>query len=116
MTPWTVAHKAPLSMGFSRQEDWSGLSFPAPGDLSDPGMEPRSPMLQTDSLPSEPPLSLGEILYEGWGSDCEMWALISHRTFNTQESSKALGSWVKWGTWRKENSLIHVVTFPDFPL
>ena len=45
-TPWTVAHQAPLSMGFSRQEYWSGLSCPSPGDLPDPGIEPRSPALQ----------------------------------------------------------------------
>ena len=45
-TPWTVAHQAPLSMGFSRQEYWSGLPFPSPGDLPDTGIEPRSPTLQ----------------------------------------------------------------------
>ena len=45
-TPWTVAQQAPLSMGFSRQEHWSGLPFPSPGDLPDPGIEPRSPALQ----------------------------------------------------------------------
>ena len=55
VTPWTVACHTPLSMGFSRQESWSGLLFPTPGDLSDPGIEPRSPALQADSLPSEPP-------------------------------------------------------------
>ena len=55
MTPWTVAHQAPLPMGFSRQEYWSGEPFPSPGDLIDPGMEPGSPALQADSLPSEPP-------------------------------------------------------------
>ena len=49
----TLAHQFSLSMGFSRQEYWSGLSFPSPGDLSDPGIEPRSPTLQADSLPSE---------------------------------------------------------------
>ena len=54
-TPWTVAYQAPLSMGFSRQEYWSGLPFPSPGDLSDPGTEPRSSTLQADALPSEPP-------------------------------------------------------------
>ena len=54
-TPWTVAHQAPASMEFSRQEYWSGLSFPSPGDLPDPGMEPQSPALQADALPSEPP-------------------------------------------------------------
>ena len=51
-TPWTVAHQAPLSMGFSRQEYWSGLPFPSPGDLSNPGIEPRSPALQADALTS----------------------------------------------------------------
>ena len=51
-TPWTVAYQAPPSMGFSRQECWSGLPFPSPGDLPDPGMEPGSPALQADSLPS----------------------------------------------------------------
>ena len=55
MTPWTVAHHAALSMGFSRQEYWSGLPFPSPGDLPHLGMEPRSPALQADSLPFEPP-------------------------------------------------------------
>ena len=54
-TPWTVAYQAPPSMGFSRQECWSGLPFPSLGDLPDPGIEPRSPTLQADALPSEPP-------------------------------------------------------------
>ena len=54
-TPWTVAHQAPLSMGFSRQEYWSELLFPSPGDLPGPGVEPRCPALQADSLLSEPP-------------------------------------------------------------
>ena len=47
-TPWTVACQAPLSMGFSRQEHWSGLPFPSPGDLPNPGIEPGSPALQAD--------------------------------------------------------------------
>ena len=50
-TTWTVARQAPLSMGFSRQEYWSGLPFPSPEDLPDPGIEPKSPSLQADSLP-----------------------------------------------------------------
>ena len=54
-TLWAVAHQAPLSMGFSRQEYWSGLPFPSPGDLSNPGIEPWSPALQADALSSEPP-------------------------------------------------------------
>ena len=54
-TPWTVAHQAPPSMGFSRQEYWSGLPFPSPGDRPNPGIEPGSPALQADTLTSEPP-------------------------------------------------------------
>ena len=53
-TPWTVAHQAPVSMGFPRQEYWSGLPFPSPGDLSDPEMEPASPesfAVQAAALP-----------------------------------------------------------------
>ena len=50
---WTVARQAPLSMGFSRQEYWSGLPFPSPVDLPNLGIEPRSPVLQADSLPPE---------------------------------------------------------------
>ena len=54
-TPWTAAHQAPLSMEFPKQEYWNGLPFPSAGDLSDAQTEPRSPTLQADSLPSEPP-------------------------------------------------------------
>ena len=54
-TPWTVAYQALPSMGFCRQECWSGLPFPSLGDLPDPGIEPGSPALQADALPSEPP-------------------------------------------------------------
>ena len=55
VTPWTVAHQAPLSMGFPRQEHWSGVPFPSPGDLPNPGIKPRSPALQADSLLTELP-------------------------------------------------------------
>ena len=55
VTPWTVAYQALPSMGFSRQEYWSGLLFPSPVDLPNPGMEPGSPALQRDALPPEPP-------------------------------------------------------------
>ena len=53
-TPWTVAYQAPPSMGFSRQDYWSGLPFPSPGDLPNPGIKPRSPTFQAGTLPSEP--------------------------------------------------------------
>ena len=53
--PWTVAHQAPPSMGFSRQEYWSGLPFPSPGDLPNPGTEPASTALRVDTSASQPP-------------------------------------------------------------
>ena len=75
VTPWTVACQALLSMEFSRQY-WSGLSCPPPGDLLDPGTEPRSPTLQADSLPSESPgksqdgISISLITY--WPAACNL--------------------------------------------
>ena len=63
-TPWTVAHQAPQSMEFSRQEYWSRLPFPSVGALPNPGIEPRSPALQADTLPSEPPGKHQEV-YKG---------------------------------------------------
>ena len=69
VTSWTVPHQALLSMEFCKQEYWSGLPFPSPGDLPDPGMEPGSPALQTDSLLSEPP-----------GKSC-LWDLVIQRNF-----------------------------------
>ena len=63
MAPWNVACQASLSMGFSRQEYWSDLPFPSPGDLPNSGIKPWSPTLQADSLPTELPgnLTTGEI-------------------------------------------------------
>ena len=55
VTPWTVAYQGPLSMGFSKQDYWSGLPFPSPGDLPNPGIKPGSPALRADALPFEPP-------------------------------------------------------------
>ena len=72
-TLWTVAHQAPLSMGFSGQEYWSGLSFPSPGDLPDQEIKPRSPTLQADALTSEPPgsthLNLKVLIITGKNGD-----------------------------------------------
>ena len=65
VTPWTAAHQAPLSLGFSRQESWSGLPFPSLGDLPNPGIEPVSPALQADSLP-----------LKHWGSPIRQYRLI----------------------------------------
>ena len=72
-TPWTVAYQAPPSMRFSRQECWSRLPFPSPGDLPDPGIEPGSPTLRADSLPSEPnkrcsKAHSGHLLQSVWGT------------------------------------------------
>ena len=65
-TLWTVAHQAPLSMEFSRQEYWNGMPFPYPGDLPNTGIQPKSPALQADSLLSEPP---GKPMNIGVGQD-----------------------------------------------
>ena len=59
VSAWTIACQAPLSMEFSRQEYWNGFPFPSPENLPNPGIEPKSPALQTDSLPSEPFKVLG---------------------------------------------------------
>ena len=65
-TPWTVTYQAPQSMGFSRQEYGSELPFPSPGDLPNPGIEPGSPVLQTEALPSEPLGKPSEATREAW--------------------------------------------------
>ena len=63
---WTVAHQAPQSVEFSRQEYWSGLPFPSSGDLPNPGIEPTPPVLRADSLPSEPPANSGDTRDLDW--------------------------------------------------
>ena len=72
VTPWIVARLTPPSMGFSRQEYWSGLSFPSPRDLPDPGVEPGSSSLEADALTSDPP---GKPFKTGgntsWNQDCQ---------------------------------------------
>ena len=75
-------------MGFPRYEYWSGLPFPSPGDLSDPGVEPRSPRLQADSLPYEPHfIAGGETQPVGWGPGAGALALSSPETW----------LWMLWG-------------------
>ena len=81
-TPWTVAHQAPHPWEFSRQGYWSGLPFPTPGDLPNPGIKPRSPMLQVDSLPAEPP---GKPKNTAVGS-----LSLLQKIFPTQESKRGL--------------------------
>ena len=76
-TPLTVAHQAPPFMGFSRQEYWSGLPFPSPGDLPNPGIKPRSPALEADALTSEqlvknpPPMQETPVQFLDWEDPLE---------------------------------------------
>ena len=82
VTPWTVAYQAPLSMGFSRQECWSGLPFPSPGGLPNTGIKSGSLSLQADTLPSElGPLLIASLMT--WNSDCvdhnKLWKILKER-------------------------------------
>ena len=101
--PWAVARQAPLSMGFFRQEYWSGLPFPSPGDLPRPGIEPGSPALQADSLPAAPPGkpnirsticridSWGMLLYRPGGSArCRVMAERGGRRFKREGTCVSL--------------------------
>ena len=90
VTPWTIAYQAPLSMGFSREEYWNGLPFPSPGDLPNWGIEPRSPALPADSLPTEPPGK--PLLYCGYIEFCQENALIITNTL-FQQHKKWLYTW-----------------------
>ena len=79
VTPWTVAYQAPLSMGFSRKEYWSGLPFPSPGSPPNPGIKPRCPALQPDALPSEPPGKSSVCYCRYYNSECLCaYSCISH--------------------------------------
>ena len=84
-TPRTVACQAPPSMGFSRQNYWSGLPFPSPGDIPNPGIKPGSPSLQTGALPSEPP-----------GKPLLMEVLINYYYPHLKEKESQLDSWWDW--------------------
>ena len=97
-TPWTIAYQAPPSMGFSRPECWRGLPFPSPGDLPDPGIEPRSPSLQADTLPSEPPGKI--ILWYGFPLINEFFFLVCNFTVGLRASVST--TWRASSWWRKE--------------
>ena len=99
VTPWTVAHQARLSMGFPRQKYWSGLLFPSPGDLPDPVIKPRSPILQADSLPPEPPGKPSRTLFQLiFGITWEAGALnISHQHMR-RVSLRVVSSRIRIGT------------------
>ena len=105
VTLWYVACQAPLSMGFSRQEYQNGLPCPLPGDLPHPGTEPRSPELQADSLPSEPP---GKLKNTGMGS-----LSLLQGIFLTQESNQRLLH-CKWILYQLSYQGSPVVRAPHF--
>ena len=104
-TPWTATCQATLSMGFSRQEYWSGLPSPPPGDLPNPSIEPRSPTLEADSLPAES--------HQGRQSTDSMQTLPNYQWhfsqnwnnffFNLYETQKTLFLWIARGIARKKN-------------
>ena len=108
-TPRTIAYQVPPSMGFSRQECWSGLSFPSPGDLPDPGIELGSPALQADALPSEPPgklFVLSEYRFLHW--KCVSLSVVSdsvtpHRLYSPPAS------------WNPGGKGIARISLPGFP-
>ena len=96
-TPWTVAYQVSPSMGFSRQEHWSGLPFPSPGDLPNPGIEPGSSALEADALTSEPP-----------GKQTFKWNSVPKALSTLESTSQILNAGVFllcantfiWGPWR----------------
>ena len=106
-TPWTVAYQAPLSMEFSRQEYWSGLLFPSPGDLPNSGIEPRSSTLRADFLTTESPWksrrSLALLISSGksgllWfldirlGPHDSLWPMAHEERWGTQHPSRGFRS------------------------
>ena len=108
--PWTVAHQAPLSMGFSRQEYWSGRSFTSPRALPIPGMEPRSPALQADSLPSEPPgkrEGLEMMLYPTPWQDRWERERSRDRRWGGHTSSQGIGPGLSFRAWKLSSFFIH---------
>ena len=94
-TPWTVARQAPLSGGFSRQEYWTGLPCPSLGDLANPGIKPRSPLLQADSLRAESP---GKPKNTGAGSLSFLHGNFRPRDW-TGYSALRVDSLTSWAPW-----------------
>ena len=113
VTPSTVAFQDPLSMGFSRQEYWSGLPFPSPEDLPDPRIEPRSPALQADSLPSQSSDSLYHSMKTVKSVGRNLTKYLKDFTLKVTEHLKKErcipGSWI-WKHKRVVNSLQQIYT------
>ena len=112
--PWTVAHQVPRSMEFSRWDYWSGLPFPSPGDLSNPGIEPRSTTLQADFLPSEPPgksdkprrhIKIQRYYFADKGLSSQSYAFSSSHVWMWElnyKESWVLKNWCFWTVcWRR---------------
>ena len=123
-TPWAIALQAPLSMGFSRQEYWSGLPCPPPGDLPNPGIEPGSSALQANSLPSEQPgKPMDYILHQYLGENyssiqslSHVWLFVTPWTAARQSSLSITNSWVcsnscPWSQWCHPTISSSVVPF-----
>ena len=114
VTPWAVACQAPLSMGFSRQEYWSGLPFPSPGDLPDPGIEPGSPALQADSLPTElwgKPLTKGLKLCKFSGFQIHPFGILSSNEISLETLTFP---WVMTiQGWGRQGPALTPLTQPD---
>ena len=94
-TPWTIAHQALPSMGFSRQEYWSGLPFPSPGDLPDPGIKPKSPALEADALTSESPGKPSAMKSESESRSVmsdSLWAHGLYSPWNSPGQNTGMGS------------------------
>ena len=107
-TPWTIAYQAPLSVGFSRQEYWSGLPFPSPGDFSHPGIKPGSPVLQAISLLSKPPgqpqvepKSNGKYFTRDEREDTEGEKAYENRARDWSDLSTSLGTPGAMRNWRR---------------
>ena len=106
-TPWTAACQDPLSLGFSKQEYWRRLACPPPEDLPNPGIEPRSPALQMDSLPSEP---------AGKPKDSGVSSLsLLQRIFQTQESNRGLLHFTRiFNQLNYQGSKLYIYIYPFF--
>ena len=96
VTPWTVTYQAPPSMGFSRQEYWSVLAFPSPGNLPDPRIEPGSPALQADALTSEPNRSIGPACLKSQSVTCWFYSFVPQLVKNPLAMREA---WVRSLGW-----------------
>ena len=100
-TPWAVAHQVPLSMEFSRQEYWSGLPFPPPGDLPDPGMEPRFPACR--QIPYH-------LSHQGSPMDCDLPGFSAHGIFQARILEWGAISYCRRSSWPRDQTWVSCVS------